>query len=73
MTWALIPPPSPGPRGPLPTISEAALTPRHLHGEGGFATSLAFLKTEGSVDNILLKYSAIMYLVATNHREKYAH
>lgn len=35
--------------------------------------SFAFLQTEGSVDNILLKYSAIMYLVATNHREKYAY
>lgn len=28
-----------------------------------------FHQTEGSVDNILLKNSVIMYLVATNHRE----
>ena len=55
-----------------PPASEAAL-PRQLHGEGGFATSPAFLQTEGSADNILLKYSASMYLVSTNHREKYAY
>lgn len=73
------PHPLPGPRDPLPTVSEeAALTLRQLHRQGDLATFHeqrfpAFQQTEDSVDNILLKYSVIMYLVATNRREKCAY
>lgn len=73
------PHPLPGPRDPLPTVSEeAALTLRQLHRQGDLATFHeqrfpAFQQTEDSVDNILLKYSVIMYLVATSRREKCAY